>query len=314
MGKKNLAAIDLGTNSCRLRITDNKGNLLYMTSENTKLGEGMQRNGAFTEDAIKRGVDCFVAYSEVMKSYGVEHYRAIATAACRTAVNGAEFVSLVKEKSGINIDVIGAREEAILNLRGASINVPKSAKYILVYDLGGGSTEITLARNDAELTVLHTVSIPWGARNATEKFALTEYEAEKADCLRAEIAGYVNEFCRISQFDKYRDDCCCVATSSTPLRLLTLLEGDDIVYDKYKADGKSAATKDIDTLIDRIYTMKVADMAKNNSIGINRAPIFTAACVIFRTIYQGLEIKELTASLKGALDAIIQDLEQKWQN
>ncbi len=313
MVKENLAAIDLGTNSCRLKITDKKGNVLYREAQTTKLGEGMFEGMCFTHEAVQRGLKCFSRYAELLKDYEVRHYRAIATASCRMASNGTEFVKMIEELSGIKLDIIDGREEAILNLRGAQLNADKNAKYILVYDLGGGSTEITLATNEFEPQIIHTISIPWGARNSSEAFDIIEFDEIKCNKLKAEIEKYVLNFNKDAEFFKYRDDCCCIATSSTPLRLLSMLNNTE-KYSKDYADGLKAEIVDIDKVIDKVFNMTLEDMSNNNHIGTNRAPIFVAACVIFKTIYDVLEIKNLTASLKGAQEAIIQELEKKWQN
>ena len=166
MEKRNLAAIDLGTNSCRLMIADAQGNELFATSIATKLGEGMYANMRFTDEAVKRGLNAFAEYAEIMKQYNVGKYRAIATASCRMASNGADFVEQVEQNCGIKIDIVDGGEEALLNLKGAVLNAPKTAEYVVVYDLGGGSTEISLAKLRPELEIVHTVSIPWGARNS----------------------------------------------------------------------------------------------------------------------------------------------------
>ena len=98
MSKTNLAAIDLGTNSCRLRITDNEGNIIYRESVTTKLGEGMVENMCFTPQAIERGLNCLNRFSALMKNHDVGQYRAITTASCRMAKNGAQFVKMVEER------------------------------------------------------------------------------------------------------------------------------------------------------------------------------------------------------------------------
>lgn len=162
MTKNVFAAIDLGTNSCRLLIADEKGRELYKDIVTTRLGEGMYPEMRFTEEAFERGLKCFRKFSEQMKKFGVTKYRAIATAGCRMASNGAAFVEKVRAETGIGIEVVDGYEEARLNLKGALINVKGKAPYVLVYDLGGGSTEITLATNDDKPEILYTVSIPWG--------------------------------------------------------------------------------------------------------------------------------------------------------
>ena len=313
MAVKNLAAIDMGTNSCRIRITDPNGNIIYREALTIRLGEGLHKNGRFTSEAMGRGLKCLTHFSELMHDYDVGHYRAIATASCRMAENGGEFIQSVAELCGINFEIISPQEEAILNLRGAMMNAPKSAPYVLVYDLGGGSTEITLATNEQSPKVLYTISIPWGARNASEAFDILEYSAEKAEKLRAEVKKYTGEFLINSEFLMYRKDCFCLATSSTPLRLFSMLEKTQ-TYNKDYADGMTKKTTDISAVIDEIKTMDFVKLSESPCIGSSRAPIFMAACVIFRTIYEELQIETLTASLKGAQEAIIEDLAAQWQN
>jgi exopolyphosphatase/guanosine-5'-triphosphate,3'-diphosphate pyrophosphatase len=313
MQGENLAAIDLGTNSCRLRITDKSGNVIYREAVTTKLGEGLAENMCFTPEAIERGLRCLSRFSEHMEDYQVGHYRAVTTASCRMASNGPQFVQMVKETCGIELEIISPLEEATLTLKGAILNAEKDKAYVLVYDLGGGSTEITLATNETEPKILHTVSIPWGARNSSEVFDLTEYNAKNALKLATEIKKITAEFMQNSNFAKYRDNCCCLATSSTPLRLVSMVKNAG-VYSKEYADGVKAPVTEIEQQVQKVFAMDLAEMAQNPYIGESRYNIFTAACVIFSTIYQTLQIKELTASLKGAQEAIIEELRQQWQN
>lgn len=307
MSRKNLAAIDLGTNSCRLKITDENGNLIYREAVTTKLGEGMIKNMRFTDEALGRGLNCFNHYAELMEDYNVGSYRAIATASCRMAENGAQFVKMVEELSKIKLEIVSEQEEAFLNLRGAALNAKKDAETVFVYDLGGGSTELTLALNSKEPKVLYTISVPWGARNASEYFDLCEYDEQKAQSLKTEIEKYARDFMVNSEFLKYLPKCCAIATSSTPLRLMNMIEYTES-YNMDFADGLSAPIEKFDEQIEKIYKSNLVELTQNVHIGENRAPIIVAAGVIFQTIYKTLQIKELISSLKGAQEAIISDL------
>ena len=309
----NLAAIDLGTNSCRLRIADAQGNLVFRDSETVKLGEGLYKNRRFSEQAMERTLQCLTRYAQNLIDYRVTDYRAVATASCRIADNGTKFVKMVDELCGIKLEIISAEEEAILNLKGARLNANPNIPYLLVYDLGGGSTEITLATNEINPKILYTISIPWGARNASEAFNLIEYNPDNAVRLKAEIKKYTQDFLHNAEFLIYQNQCECIATSSTPLRLLSMVwrtEG----YNKDLVDGMAAETRLIDAQIAKIWQMSFEEMAQNQYIGENRAPIIVAATVIFKQIYDDLQIKTLTASLKGAQEAIIKDLVRKWQS
>ena len=304
---KNYAAIDLGTNSCRLMIANQTGECLYRNSISTRLGEGMYANMRFTPEAVERGIKAFKEYAGVIKKYEVKTYRAIATASCRMAENGADFVKEVEEQTGIKLEVIDGREEARLNLKGALLNAPRAAKYAVVYDLGGGSTEITLATNETSPKILHTVSIPWGGRNAAEAFELENYNPEQEKRLTAEIKKYTDDFVMKAHLTEYKSQSCLLATSSTPLRLVALAEKWEN-YDRFKADGKSISLAKLNETIQEVYAMTPEERLKSSCIGANRAPIIVAACTIFKTIYDGLGFNELTASLKSAQDGMIKEL------
>ncbi len=310
MAEKCFAAIDLGTNSCKLLICDEKGKQIHKEARSVRLGEGLYKGNRFTHDAMERGLKCFFDYRQIMDKYNVVETRAVATAACRMAENSDEFLKNVYAESGIKVEVINGYEEARLNLKGALSHVCGKTKFVVLYDLGGGSTEITLATNTPNPHILHTVSIPWGARNASEAFNLVEYREENAARLRQDIKARVESFVKKSYLENYIKDVCFVATSSTPLRLVSMVE-DMGVYDREKADGKILYKEDMDKVVDKILHSTRAEMADNPYIGDKRSYIFIAGCVIFKTIYDGLGAKELTVSLKAAIDGIVEELIEK---
>ena len=158
------------------------------------------------------------------------------------------FIQMVKELSGIELEVISPEEEALLNLKGALLNVPKEAKYVLLYDLGGGSTEIILAENGEKPKEIYTLSVPWGARTAAEAFDLVEYDVDKVKKLEAKIKQYVEDFLQNSEFLMYLPQCFCIATSSTPLRLLSMIYKTGS-YNKDLADGMMTSTTQKDAHI-----------------------------------------------------------------
>ncbi len=314
MKKRNkyFAAIDLGTNSCRMVIADQNGHYVFSDAVSPRLGEGMYQDMNFTPEAIERGVKAFYDFKQIMNKYDVVKYRAIATAACRMAKNANSLIDSVYDEAFIKIDVIDGFEEARLNLKGALEHVCGQTKYVVLYDLGGGSTEITLATNVKNPEILHTISIPWGARNASEAFDLIEFDEKKAAALQKEISAYVCDFMDKSELSKYRDDICFVATSSTPLRYVSMINRFG-KYDRDLSDGKKISTKDIDEQIARIYKLTQQEMLDDAYIGKKRSFIFVAACVIFKTIYDKLEAKEITASLRSAKDGIISELTEEYR-
>ena len=306
MKKENLASIDLGSNSCRLRITDSEGNILYKDFKPTKLGEGLFETGNLSKDSIERGLKAFKEFASMMAKYDVKTYRAVATEACRRAKNASPFLNTVHEQTGISVEVISALEEARLNLKG-SISNAKGAKYVVVYDLGGASTEITLAKNTPMLDILYTISIPLGARYASEAYCLKEYNLQNALRLENDVQKYVLDFINSSECEKYRKESVLVATSSTPLRLCSMVKNDGF-YTREKNDGAIVQCVEFDKVIEKVLSMSLEERAASPYIGENRAPVFVAAAIIFKTIYQTLGFDEMTVSFKGALDAMIEEL------
>lgn len=307
MTTMNVAALDLGTNSNRLLIVDKSGNPLYRDVRHVALGDGLNECGHFSEVAMERAICSFMDFGEMMQAYEVSAYRAIATAACRMSSNTAAFLQEVETASGVKVEVISEYEEARLTLKGAKLNAPQDKKYLFVYDLGGGSTEVTLALNEDETKIIETVSVPWGARNATEAFALHDYHEDGAKRLENEVLKHLMPFMEKIKNVDYAGNTALIATSSTPLRLAAWLNKLP-KYDKFAADGAQVDISSLDTLINEILQLDFETKANSVYIGRNRAEIFVAALVIFRTIYRELRVPSLIASLKGAQEAIVSEL------
>ncbi len=308
MTNKTYAAIDLGSNSCKLLICDENGKKLCLKNYPTRLAEGMHKENKITQEAFDRGQQCFFEYRQLLDKYNVEpeNMRAITTAACRMAENGAEFVKKIYDESHINLEIVDGLEEAQLNLRGAMEHVAGKSKYVVIYDLGGGSTEVTLATNEKNPQIIHSVSIPWGARNASEAFGLVEYKEENAAKLQKEINGYMEGFLAKADLENHQD-ICFVATSSTPLRLVSMINqfGD---YDRERADGLQMKKEKMDKAVGQVFQSTREQLADNPYVGDKRSYIFIAACVIFKEIYDKLGLDEVTASLKSAKDGIVASL------
>jgi exopolyphosphatase/guanosine-5'-triphosphate,3'-diphosphate pyrophosphatase len=307
MFQRNLAAIDLGSNSCRLTIVNHDGDVLYRTAFATRLGEGLYTRGYLSSGALQRGLSAMKQISVQMRMRHVGRYRAIATASCRMAQNSGSFLLMVQERTGIVLEVIDAYEEARLNLLGAAQHVDPSKTYMILYDLGGGSTEISLAKVHPQFEILYTISIPWGARNATEAFGIRPSSSQGRQELETTIRSFTTEFIKQTAGKYDPSQTVLVAASSTPLRLAAMLD-DGQTYNREKYDGKVLQTADIDQVIENILRMSLVELIRSPYIGENRARIFTAACVIFKTIYDDLKFDCLTASLKGAQDGMIEEL------
>jgi exopolyphosphatase/guanosine-5'-triphosphate,3'-diphosphate pyrophosphatase len=161
-----VAAIDLGTNTARLLIaTVEPYRQILLQRVITRLGGGFTRDQGLSPEARARSLDALQGFAGEIGRQGVSRLRAVATSAVRDAVNGAEFCRTVREEAGIDLEVIDGSEEARLTLGGVAYTLDESRGDLSVFDIGGGSTEYTLAR-DGEL--IFTRSLPIGVVRLTE--------------------------------------------------------------------------------------------------------------------------------------------------
>lgn len=172
-----IAIIDLGSNSARLiivEIYENKAyNLIYHQKETIRLSQNADKNQQLQPEAMARAMTLLQNFSHVCKLHNADKIMAVGTAAIRNAHNGAEFVKAAKEESGITIKIISGETEAKLGYIGAinTLNVTDA----VLFDLGGGSTELTLIKNrKAE----KFISLPFGAVTLTERFNLQNKASE----------------------------------------------------------------------------------------------------------------------------------------
>ncbi|MFI3240997.1 MAG: hypothetical protein R3Y43_00345 [Alphaproteobacteria bacterium] len=296
----NVAAIDLGSRACRLVIANNKGEYLLSETKSIELAKDMVCEMKITVDAFNRAKSYLDECANKMAEFGVKKYRAVTTAAVRQAKNGQEFVDVIKEKTGLTFEIIDEVEEARLNLVGAMAHVAGKSKYVCVFDIGGGSTEVTIATNEENPKIIQSTSIPYGARNATEKFDLGEYNEENANKFRCEISEYIKDF-------KLPADCLTLATSGTSLRLVAKVYNHD-KYSREDSDGLILTSLQINDAVSDIYKMNREERAKTSYISEARSYIFIPACILMQTIVNELKINKLTASLLSAKDAIIREL------
>src|SRR5690606_19689380 len=188
------AAIDLGTNNCRLLIARPAGEnfvVIDAFSRVVRLGEGLAQRGRLSDAAMDRAVGALRICSDKLRRRNVHLARSVATEACRRAANGAEFIERVRNETGIRLDVISAQEEARLAVLGCHILLEDGIGPAVIFDIGGGSTELVLIEPGAPVPrILDWQSVPWGVVSLTETIGAVEGEpgarlARYADCAAA---------------------------------------------------------------------------------------------------------------------------------
>ncbi|HBG05240.1 MAG: exopolyphosphatase [Geobacteraceae bacterium GWC2_58_44] len=183
-----VAAIDLGTNTARLLIAHQKPyRQILLTRSITRLGGGFTRERGLSEEAQQRSLSALGQFAAEISRHGASRVRAVATSAVRDARNGDSFCRRVQAETGIRLEVIDGTEEAMLTLRGVASILDQKGGDLAVFDVGGGSTEYTLA---ADLQPLFSRSLPIGVVRLTEgKVGVAEME----DKVRRELEIFQGE-------------------------------------------------------------------------------------------------------------------------
>jgi exopolyphosphatase/guanosine-5'-triphosphate,3'-diphosphate pyrophosphatase len=165
-----VASIDIGTNTILLLIAEvGEGRLKPLLEKETvvRLGEGLQKNGILSEEAMNRGLQTLAQYLGQCQAMEVQKIFAAGTSALREAKNSADFLRLAKEKLNLSIEVISGEEEAQLSFLAVAKDLKKAKKSVLVVDVGGGSTEFILGKGG---WIDQWVSLPLGSVRFTEQF------------------------------------------------------------------------------------------------------------------------------------------------
>jgi exopolyphosphatase/guanosine-5'-triphosphate,3'-diphosphate pyrophosphatase len=219
--KMRVASIDIGTNTILLliaRLEEGKVNPLFEMETVARLGEGVQRNGVLSQEAMDRGLETLSHYMDRCRSMGVEQVFAVGTSALREAENSHDFLDRVKEHLGLTIDIISGEEEALFSFLAVVRDLGESDKGpILVVDVGGGSTEFILGKGDR---VCGWVSLPLGAVRFTEQFLFSDPVREE-EWQRMEKA--IRE--KLSQIPRAGEPIKMVAVGGTATTLASVEQG-----------------------------------------------------------------------------------------
>jgi exopolyphosphatase/guanosine-5'-triphosphate,3'-diphosphate pyrophosphatase len=287
------AALDLGTNNCRLLIarpeqrSRRKTDMLRIVdafSRIVRLGEGMGNSHRICEPAIERTLDALDICREKMSARGVSRARLIATQACRAAENGAEFVERVRERTGLLLEVIDRETEARLAARGCGSLADPRAASILLFDIGGGSTELVwLTRDASGCELRHWTSLELGVVSLAEQFGGRSvspaiYQAMTARALEG-LASFAERTAAERRCERFH----LLGTSGTVTTLAGVHLGLER-YDRWRVDGLWLSDEDATRAIDSLRAMDFDQRAANGCIGPQRADLVLAGCAIFEAI------------------------------
>ncbi len=322
------AALDLGTNNCRLLIAKAQGDSFRIVDSYSKvvrLGHGLAGSGALAQDSMDTAVEALAVCSRKMKSKNVKRWRCVATEACRRASNGEEFLTRVKEKTGISLEIISARVEARLSVMGCLNLIDPTKDVALVVDIGGGSTELSWVdvrklRDPEHKMRTHRppisawASLPIGVVTLSERVPELEdrttwYEDMKQmvrDLI--EEAGCSTRFTRTFQDGKGH----IIGTSGT----ITSLAGIHLklpYYQRDKVDGLWFRSTDAVRVARDMARRSPEDRAKEPCIGKDRARLLVAGCAITDVLCEMWPSKMIRVADRGLREGMLMGLMDRHQ-
>ncbi|MGB7404801.1 MAG: Ppx/GppA phosphatase family protein [Pacificimonas sp.] len=309
-------ALDLGTNNCRLLIARPGSDGFYVIdafSRIVRLGQGLLESGRIADEAIEKAIDALSICAAKLERRDVWISRNVATEACRRAANGREFVERVHAETGIALDVITPAEEARLAVLGCQALFGKNYSHALVFDIGGGSTEISLVETDGQRAIrqLGWASVPWGVVSLTETeprhHPTLESRVTSFDRMRGRVADKIEEAMPMLTPPGGFSGLQLLGTSGTITTLTSMHLGLE-TYDRSKVDGAWVENAAMRAIASGLSRMSFDERAAQPSIGRDRADMVVAGCAILDAILEAFPTEELCVADRGIREGILRVL------
>lgn len=300
-----VAAIDCGTNSIRLLVADVEGHSLQeVTREMTvvRLGEGVDRTGAFAGAALERTFAACDAYAATVRDLGVERLRFVATSASRDVSNRAAFVAGVRERLGVDPEVISGAEEAALSFRGAVEGLAHSvlSTPTLVVDIGGGSTEFVLG----ERTPTSAISVNIGCVRMTERHLHGDPPTlDEITRVEVDVADAIDQAARDVPLGDARS---MIGVAGTVTTIVAIVHGLE-TYDPATIHGLGASLDDVEAVTSELLAMPRAERAAISVMHPGRVDVIGGGALVLRAVMRrtGLPV---VASETDILDGLARGL------
>jgi exopolyphosphatase/guanosine-5'-triphosphate,3'-diphosphate pyrophosphatase len=315
------AALDLGTNNCRLLIArpeDRGFRVVDAYSRIVRLGEGVGSNRMLSEAAMERAIDALAQCHRKLADRGVSRSRLIATEACRAAENGAAFIDRVKAETGLALEVVNRETEARLAVAGCASLVDHEADGVILFDIGGGSSEIVWldlrnrcgARGYALTRFIRSwISLPVGVVNLAERHGGVHVTPDIFEAMIDDAAEHLAAFSLASNLTE--------AIASGRVHMLgtsgtvTTLAGVHLGlkrYDRRRVDGTWLEDGDVSRMIDQLRDMPYEARVDNPCIGADRADLVLAGCAILEAIRRRWSCSRLRVADRGLREGILTEL------
>jgi exopolyphosphatase/guanosine-5'-triphosphate,3'-diphosphate pyrophosphatase len=307
-------ALDLGTNNCRLLIarpTDEGFTVIDAFSRVVRLGEGLGTSGRISEAAQDRAVAALSVCSDKLRRRRVTLARSVATEACRRAVNGRHFVERVRQETGIVLEIISPEEEARLAMLGCHRLLEPGDGPALIFDIGGGSTELVLVDTDGDSIpkIKCWWSAPWGVVSLTESegrnFADSDERLAAFGRMKERVRHAFRRFAELLPAE--RENIRLLGTSGTVTTLASVHLALP-TYDRRMVDGLLMPTDSMRAVNAMLSTMSMEERAQLPCIGHDRADLVVAGCAILEAIIDMWPAETLGVADRGIREGILRTL------
>lgn len=316
------AALDLGTNNCRLLVAslepssqpqDAHGlpalRVFDSFSRIVRLGEGVSQTGKLSNEAMERTLVALKACQKKLAKYRLAGARFVATEACRRAANALEFLEQVRKETGLAIDIISTEEEAHLAFMGCSSLLTGHASRAIVFDIGGGSTELMWIDIEQAKKIIDWLSVDFGVMNLADKFGGSNFSDIAFEDMVQTLAMRLKPFNERNQISRVIGNAKVqlLSTSGT-VTTLAAIHLDLPRYDRSRIDGIKLGVADIRATIRKLLAMRPSERFHHPCIGADRADYILSGCAIFEAISSLWPTGEITIADRGVREGIILSL------
>lgn len=310
------AAIDLGTNNCRLLIArpdDENFVVIDAFSRVVRLGEGLAQTGRLSPAAMDRALGALRICSDKLRKRKVHLARSVATEACRQAENGAEFVERVARETGILLDIISAEEEARLAVLGCHKLLEDGNGPALIFDIGGGSTELVLIDADGAPGVPRIVdweSVPWGVVSLSETLGdEVDSRAGRVDryvAMRKMVEDSLSRFAR--RLEQHHAPGLRLLGTSGTVTTLASIHLDLPQYNRQAVDGLVVPAERMRAISQHLSGLSLSERRLIPCVGNERSGLVVAGCAILEAILDLWPATRLGVADRGIREGILRSL------
>ncbi|WP_037378966.1 Ppx/GppA phosphatase family protein [Sinorhizobium americanum] len=314
------AALDLGTNNCRLLVAQptrpGQFRVVDAFSRIVRLGEGLGASGRLSDDAMERSVEALKICAGKLNARSIRRRRLIATEAARAAENGAAFMKRVAEETGLDLEIIDRETEARLAVSGCSSLVDRETKSVVLFDIGGGSSEIAVIRigdnRSSRLAnhITHWTSLPVGVVTLSERHGGEHVTPDSFETMVREVEGMLDRFDgpSVEALESASGSGFHLIGTSGTVTTLAGVHLDLPRYDRRRVDGLWLSDEEVSAMQARLLSWDFAARAANPCIGPDRADLVLAGCAILEAIRRRWPSNRMRVADRGLREGLLTDM------